>query len=142
MYSGLSILRKAVSKSSGWYQSSEWKTLLPATKLSVKSGEFEQNYWENIFMGMLSDLEIVEGVNPRIKGSLSKGRISDGVRNLNIERLETSWFDSRYWVYISLNFDDDFVLVGFPTKIESIKACKEAQRQADCFYALSFKMGK
>lgn len=138
MYSGLNVLHSAVYKADGYYQGVEWKTLTQEAQQKVKQGSFCRTYWNKIFLNHLSNL-VIDTDTQLIKGSLDK-LISTEEREQNIKRLSGSFFNTLYWVYSTYDFDDYFILQGYSTKLDSIQAWKESNKNSDIFYSVLVKI--
>lgn len=140
MYSGLNVLHSAVYKADGYYQGVEWKTLTQESQQKVKQGSFCRTYWNRIFLNHLSNLVIDTDIQ-LIKGSLDK-LISKEEREQNLKRLSGSFFNTPFWVYTNFDFDTHFILQGYSTKIDSIKAWKENNRSSDVFYSVLVQLNQ
>lgn len=134
MYSGLNVLHSAIYKADGYYQRVEWKTLTQEAQQKVKQGSSCRTYWNKIFLNHLSNL-VIDTDTQLIKGSLDK-LIETEEREQNLKRLSGSFFNTPFWVYSTYDFDTYFILQGYSTKLDSIQAWKENDKNPDVFYSV------
>lgn len=133
-------LHKAVIKNFGKWYRFEWNSTSPKIRDKIKHHALAEEYWQNIFLRLLSNLQFSSSSDGSvlITGSLIGTPHQKDGQTENIHKLTAMTLTDRFWVYSSYDFDDRFSLCSFKTKEDAIKQLKV--KQDDLFFIFWFRI--